>query len=87
MKRPIKKTLAFILSLAIALQLISVSTHLRIEAAQLSDFDLSEDGLSIYGYLGTDENVKIPAGISSVYLYNDDVIKKFPYKFVIYIPI
>ena len=76
MKRTLRKAIAFVLALALSFQFVSITNPAtRTYAAELSDFDISEDGTAIYGYYGTDEDLVIPDGYTEVYLYSIDTVK------------
>ena len=69
MKRVIKKTVAFMLFLAMTMQLFFYSDTVRVNAAtNSSDFVIYDDYLS--GYTGTDKDVEIPGdlGITTGYI-------------------
>ena len=78
MKRSLKKTIAFVLALALAIQFMVFEAPAKsVFASELSDFDISEDGTCVWGYYGTDEDVVIPAdsGITYVSLWVGENIK------------
>ena len=77
MKRSIKKAIAFVLFLAMTLQLVSFGTPKLARAAETtetSDFDIWDT--NIYGYYGTDSEVTIPDGITYVSIWSGDTIEK-----------
>lgn len=75
MKRSLKKAIAFVLSLALAVQiLVFQAPAVSAFAQELSEFDYQvwDEGTYVYGYYGDDEDVVIPsdAGITGVSIWN-----------------
>ena len=74
MKRPLKKSIAFLLFMALSLQLVFTATPNKVSAASSAPFEVYNGYISQYN--GTDPNWVIPeTDATGISLYYDEVLE------------
>ena len=74
MRRGLKKLIAFVLFLALSLQIVSIPNTKVVYASQIDDFVI--DGYGSVNYIGSDKDVVIPENTgctSASFVYNDSI--------------